>query len=63
VLRFLANLVQLNRDKRDAAELARVLDTLVLRTESNVMKFSISIPEDQIEKMVKPRPRSARKAA
>jgi hypothetical protein len=57
VLRFLANMVQMNRDNQQAGELAKVLDTMELRTEANVMKFSVSIPEDQIEKLMQPRNR------
>lgn len=61
VLRFLASMVQMNRDNKNAGELAKVLDTMDVRTEANVLKFSLSIPEDQIERMVKPR--APRKAA
>lgn len=60
VVRFLANLVQLNSDTK-SNEFARILDTLDLRTESNVVKFSVSVPEEQIEKMIKPR--GSRKSA
>ena len=61
VVRFLANMVQMNSENKRAGEFAAILETLDLKTEANVIKFSISVPEDQIEKMIKPR--AARKTA
>jgi hypothetical protein len=52
VIRFLAGMVQLNRDKKDAAGLATLLDTMVLKAEANTVKLSLSVPESELEKLV-----------
>jgi hypothetical protein len=62
VVKFLAGMVQLNRDKPDAAKFASLLDTLELKSEANVMKFHLSIPEADIEKMLSA-PKPSRRAA
>lgn len=55
VIRFLAGMVQQNQDKPEAASLAKVLDSLDLKTEGAVTKISLSIPEQDLEKLVQPR--------
>jgi hypothetical protein len=63
VVRFLAGMVQSNRDKQDAGKFASLLDTLELKSEANVMKFHLSIPEADIEKlMVAPKVNTRRAA-
>jgi hypothetical protein len=60
VLRFVAGMVQLNRDKQGAAELATVLDTLDLKAEANTMRFSLSVPEEQFQQFLDPARRQRR---
>jgi hypothetical protein len=62
VMRFLAGLVQMNSSKQGAAALARVLETLDLKAENNIMRFTVSVPQAQIEELIKSKPR-ARKSA
>jgi hypothetical protein len=54
VVKFLAGMVQLNRDKPDTAKLATILDTLVLNASANTMTISLSIPESDLEQLIKP---------
>ncbi len=54
VVRFLAGMVQMNRTKPEVAKLAALLDTLDLRTTSNTLTFSLSVPETDLEQLVKP---------
>jgi len=65
VVKFLAGMVQLNRDKPDAAKLAGILDTLVLSSTANTMTISLSIPESDLEQLMKPsgKSRVVRRAA
>ncbi len=52
VVRFVAGMVQLNRDKQEAADLAKVIDTLEIKSDARTVTLSISVPEEQLEKMV-----------
>jgi hypothetical protein len=53
VVRFLAGLIQLNREKNaTAAEVATLADTLDLKTAGNVMTMSLAIPEATLERIV-----------
>jgi hypothetical protein len=63
VVRFLAGMVQSNRDKQEAAKFASLLDTLELKSEANVMKFHLSIPEADIEKLMVAPKMNTRRAA
>jgi hypothetical protein len=64
VVRFLAGMVQMNRDKPDAAKLAALLDTMTLKSTANTLSISLSVPEGDLEQIVKPARRAAvRKAS
>lgn len=52
VVRFLAGMVQVNRNDPNAGKLASLLDSLVLSTEANVMKLSLAIAESDIEQLM-----------
>lgn len=53
VVRFIAGLIQLNKDKSSTAtEVSSLLDTMDLKTNGNVMTMSLSIPEAQLEKIL-----------
>lgn len=54
VVRFLAGMVQMNRDKPGAGQAAQFLDTMNLTTQANTVKLSFSMPENDFEKLVKP---------
>ncbi|MEN6603767.1 MAG: hypothetical protein ABFD86_15260, partial [Bryobacteraceae bacterium] len=49
VVRFLANLAQMNREGVQAPGLAAALETLDLKTEGKVAKVSFRVPEAQLE--------------
>ena len=54
VVRFLAGMVQMNREKPEVAKLAAVLDTMSLKATANTLAFSLSVPESDLEQMMKP---------
>jgi hypothetical protein len=54
VVRFLAGMVQMNREKPEVAKLAAVLDTMSLKATANTLTFSLSVPESDLEQMLKP---------
>jgi hypothetical protein len=54
VVRFLAGMVQMNREKPEVAKLAAVLDTMSLKAAANTLTISISVPESDLEQMLKP---------
>ncbi len=54
VVRFLAGMVQMNREKPEVAKLAAVLDTMSLKASANTVSISLSVPENDLEQMVKP---------
>lgn len=61
VVRFIAGLVQLNRDSNDQAQkIATLVDAMQLTVSANAMQLSLVIPEDVAEKMFMPQvgPRS-----
>jgi hypothetical protein len=59
VARFLGGMVQLNRDKPGAGSVATLIEQMDIRTEANVVKFSLAVPQDQLEKLMAPRVRRA----
>ncbi len=62
VLRFLAQIVQSNGQNQRASEFAALLSKLELTTAANVMKLSMSIPEDLLERVFAKRsPRVAKR--
>jgi hypothetical protein len=53
VVRFIAGLIQLNKDQSaTASEVSSLVDTMELKTSGNVMTMSLSIPEVQLEKIL-----------
>ncbi len=53
VVRFIAGMLQLNKDKSaTASEFSSLVDTMELKTAGNVMSMSMLIPEAQLEKML-----------
>ena len=53
VVKFIAGLVQLNRENNKAAgQMATLLDTMDVKTKDNVMSVSLAIPEKQLEQML-----------
>jgi hypothetical protein len=55
VIRFLAGMAQMNtQNQPNTAPLAAILSTLDLKAVSNVMQVSITVPEAQLEKLLKP---------
>jgi hypothetical protein len=53
VVRFLTGMLQLNRDKPGAAKFASILETLQLTTEGKAMRFTLSVPEADLEELLK----------
>ena len=60
VVRFLANLAQMNQQGVQAPGLAAALETLDLKTEGKVAKVSFRVPEAQLEQMMQSHQRPAR---
>lgn len=56
VVRFLAGMAQLNRDKQGPDRLAAFLDTMDLKTEARTVTLSFSMPQEQLEKMIQSGP-------
>jgi hypothetical protein len=53
VARFLSGMVQLNRDKPEVAGLATALDSMKLTTNAKNVRMTISVPQTELEKMLK----------
>ncbi len=51
VVRFISGMVQLGRDKDDASPFADIIDSLQVKTEGNVFRLNITIPQDQLQQM------------
>lgn len=55
VVRFVAGLVQMNKDSNaEAQKVASLLDTMTLGVSGSAMNLSLSIPEDVVEKLFMP---------
>ena len=52
VIRFIANMIQLNRNNPETAELAAIVDTMQVKAEARKVTVSLSVPEEKIEKMI-----------
>jgi hypothetical protein len=52
VIRFMAGMVQQNQDKPQAAALSKLLDTLQLKTQGPVTSITLSIAEQDLEKLI-----------
>jgi hypothetical protein len=59
VVRFLTGMVQMNRDKPEMAKFAALLDTMSLQANANTLSFSLSVPEGDLEQMLKPPAKAA----
>ena len=53
-VRFLTGMIQMNRDKPEMAKFAALLDKMSLKSISNTLSFSLSVPESDLELMLKP---------
>ena len=60
VVRFLGSMVRLNSDKPEVSELSKAVDSLQVSSTGETMRFSLSVPEEQIQKMLQPRQRASR---
>jgi hypothetical protein len=61
VVRFLATMVQMNRDKHDAEGLAAALDSMKLTTDARTTRLTLTIPSADLEKMLEMGKKPARK--
>lgn len=52
IVRFLAGMVQVNRDKPGAESVASMLDSMQLKSEGNTLKLQLSIPSADLERMI-----------
>jgi hypothetical protein len=56
VVRFLTGMLQLNKDRSPETErLAKLLNSLDVRAEAHIMKFSLSVPQTDLEELLKAR--------
>ena len=62
VVRFVSGMVQLNREKDEVSSFAEILDTLQVKTEGNVFRLNITVPQDQMEQLWKESPAKKRGA-
>ncbi len=53
VVRFLSNMVQLNRENQDVAAFATALDSMQLTQNAKVIRVKMAMPQSQLEKMMK----------
>jgi hypothetical protein len=59
VVRFLAGLVQTNSNSAHGQQLATLLNSMQLATSQNILKLTLSLPEEQIEAMMRQAPQHA----
>jgi hypothetical protein len=55
VLRFVASMAQMNANRPEAAQFVSLLDTLQLNTAANVVTMKLTVPQTQIEQIIKSR--------
>jgi hypothetical protein len=64
VVRFLAGMVQMNREKPEVSKFAALLDTMNLKATANTLSISLSVPESDLEQIIKPaRSRAVRRVS
>ena len=64
VLRFLAGMMQLQRDRNpEVAKFAALLDSLEVKATGSTVSLSLAVPEADLENTMKPRTRIRRRAA
>lgn len=61
VVKFLAGMVQLNRDKPEVSNLASILDSLTLKSSGNTMSLSLTVPEPQLEQLIQTKPNAKKR--
>lgn len=54
VVKFLTGMMQLNSEDQKAAEFAKLLDKMVLKSTGNQFRLTMTLPEDMVESMLKP---------
>lgn len=57
VARFLSGMVQMNRDNPQVAGMATALDSMKLTTNAKNVRMTLSVPQAEIEKAMKPTPK------
>jgi hypothetical protein len=63
VVKFLAGMMQLNRDKdAKAAEMAEMLERVDIKASGNQFRMTLAVPEDLLERVMRPAVRSRRPA-
>jgi hypothetical protein len=63
VIRFIAGMMQMHRDKSgEAARFAKLLDSMEAKSAGNTVHLLLSIPQTDVEQLMKPR-RAVRRAA
>ncbi len=61
VVRFLTNMVQMNRDNEEARMLATALEGMQISQETKTLRIKIALPQEQLEKMMHGAPAARRK--
>jgi len=62
VVRFMVSMIRLNENKPGSQDMMKVLDTLQVSTSGPSMRFSVRVPEEQLEKMFTSKGRTTRRA-
>jgi hypothetical protein len=63
IVKFLTGMIQLNREKKGVSEMAAVLDTLEISAAGVLVKLTLTVPEEQMEKLIRSRQKPAVQAA
>jgi dsRNA-specific ribonuclease len=53
VVKFVVGIVQLNRDNKETADMAAVLDTLEVKASGSTVKLTLAVPEAQVENLIR----------
>ena len=61
VVRFLTNMVQMNRDNEEARMLATALEGMQISQETKTLRIKIALPQEQLEKMMHGAPAARKK--
>jgi len=62
VAKFLTSMIQMNRDKAEVKQFAGLLDSLDVKVMSNTVSMSLSVPEANLEQMIKETPSPVKKS-
>ena len=63
VLKFVVSMVQLNNNNPNAAKLAAALNGATFTADGATLRLTLSVPQQQLEELMKPQPRGARRKA